>query len=186
MSLTNKKPIQIVLVDRNDKVLGYKEKFEVHHNPVPLHRAVSVLIYEKSQQKMLLQKRSSNKPTWPGFWANACCTHPLPDEAYKDAAERRLDEEMGIRIPLKTRSLKGMESGLKEVFRFVYKAKYDETWGEHEYDVVFVGNYKGSVKPDPKEAEDHKWMKIPDLMRDIKENPNIYTPWFKLILSRLH
>lgn len=166
--------VDIVLVDGDDKVLGLKEKYEAHHNPVALHRAVSVVIYDKNHKKILLQKRSSNKPTWPGCWSNTCCTHPLPEESYQDAAERRIWQEMGIKTPL------------KEAFSFIYKAKYDETWGEHELDHIFVGEYSGKVKPDPNEAEDFKWMKIDDLKKDIEENPNIYSPWFKIILARLH
>src|SRR3972149_7078953 len=157
--------IDVVLVDRDDNVLGYKEKFEAHHNPVPLHRAISVVIYDKTRKYMLLQKRSTQKVTWPGFWSNTSCTHPLPDESYKDAAERRLFEEMGIKTPL------------TESFNFIYKAKYDKTWGEHELDHVFVGEYDGKVKLNPDEAEDYKWMKITDLKKDIKDNPGIYTPW---------
>jgi isopentenyl-diphosphate Delta-isomerase len=93
-------PIQVVLVDREDVVLGYKEKYEAHKTPVPLHRAVSVVIYNGKSRKMLLQKRSGSKPTWPGYWSNATCTHPLPEETYQHAAERRLFEEMGIKTPL--------------------------------------------------------------------------------------
>ncbi len=164
----------VVLVDRDDNIVGYREKFEAHHNPVPLHRAVSIVIYSKDRKEMLLQKRSESKPTWPHFWSNVCCTHPRPGESYKDCAERRLFEEMGIKTPV------------REVFRFIYKARMDKIWGEHEYDVIFVGEYKGKVVADPNEAEDYKWMKVTDLMYDIKENPQIYTPWFKMILSRLH
>src|SRR3989337_638495 len=81
----------VILVDNKDKILGFKEKFAAHKNPVPLHRAISVVIYD-NKGRMLLQKRSENKPTWPLFWSNACCTHPLKGETYKKAAKRRLKE----------------------------------------------------------------------------------------------
>lgn len=164
--------IDVVLVDENDKVLGYKEKFEAHHRPVPLHRAISVIIFNSTGDKMLLQQRASNKPTWPLFWSNACCTHPYKDESYLDCAERRLKEEMGF------------ETKLVEKFRFVYEADYDITWGEHEYDVVFEGKYDGEIKSDPQEANDWKWMDVGQLYQDIQTNPNIYTPWFKIILQK--
>jgi isopentenyl-diphosphate delta-isomerase len=165
--------MDVVLVDKKDKIVGYKEKFAAHKNPVPLHRAVSVIIFDKAGKKMLLQKRAEEKPTWPGFWSNACCTHPLPGESYKAAASRRLKEEMGFITPL------------KEVFRFIYQAKYDKTWGENEYDMVFIGHYSGKIKLDPKEAADYRWVSLEKLKKDIKKNLQIYTPWFKLILKRL-
>ena len=163
----------IVLVDKNDKAVGLEEKFEAHKNPAPLHRAISVVIFDKSGKKMLLQKRAKGKPTWPLFWSNACCTHPYKEESYEECAKRRLKEEMGFSVPL------------KELFRFVYKEKYDKTWGEHEYDVVFAGNYEGKVNPNPNEIADWKWVEMDKLSKDVKVNPEIYTPWFKILLKRL-
>ncbi len=164
----------VVLVDETDNVLGYKEKFAAHKNPVPLHRAISVVIFSTDRKKMFLQKRSTKKPTWPLFWSNTVCSHPFKDESYKDAAERRLKEEMGFSAPL------------KEAFRFIYDAKMDVIWGEHELDVVFKGFYDGPVNPDPDEAVDFKWVTVEELRKDIIKNPEIYTPWFKTILKKLN
>ena len=166
--------IEIELVNQDGGVVGKKEKFEVHKNPVPLHRAISVIIFDKDKQKMLIQKRAADKPTWPLIWSNATCTHPLPEESYKDAAERRLQEEMGFTVPL------------SEAFKFTYKAEYDKTWGEHEYDVVFVGEYQGKVDPNFSEVEDYKWIRVDELKKDILENSNSYSPWFKIILKKLN
>jgi len=173
MTPENQRDIKVVLVDENDNAIGEKEKFEVHENPVPLHRAISVVIFNPTREKMLLQKRAKDKPTWPLFWSNATCTHPYPDEGYQDAAQRRLEEEMGFRVPL------------KEVFRFIYKAEYDKVWGEHEYDVVFEGKYDGPVNPNPNEIVDYKWVEIKNLKEDMERNPKKYTPWFKTILEKL-
>jgi len=165
--------VSIALVDGSDQVVGYREKYATHQNPVPLHRAVSVIILDKNGQRMLLQKRAGGKPTWPLFWSNASCTHPLRGESYQAAAERRLKEEMGI------------ITRLKEVFKFTYKAKYNETWGEHELDTVFIGRYSGEVRPDPSEATAFKWVELKKLIREIKKTPELYTPWFKIILKKL-
>ncbi len=80
----------------------------------------------------------------------------------------------------------GFETPLTEKFRFIYQADYDSVWGEHEYDVVFEGTYEGEVKADPQEAADWKWMLVTDLLKDVKINPELYTPWFKIILERLY
>jgi len=165
------KKIEVVLVDKNDRVVGFREKYAAHHHPVPLHRAVSVLIIDKAGLKMLLQRRAGSKPTWPLYWSNASCTHPLKDESYLAAAERRLKEEMGI------------ETKLKKLFSFVYEAKYDEIWGEHELDHVFAGRYEGKIVADPGEAADYKWMDVEKLKQEIKESPETFTPWFRMILG---
>ena len=165
--------IDIVLVNEKDKIIGYQNKIKAHKNPVPLHRAISVVIYDSNGKKMLLHKRAISKSTWPLFWTNACCTHPLKGESYKVAAERRLKEEMGFSTPL------------KQAFKFIYKAKYDEIWGEHELDTVFIGNYKGEIKPNPEDVDSYKWVEIGKLVSDIKKNSDKYAPWFKIILEKL-
>lgn len=166
--------MQVVLVNSRDEVIGYKEKFAAHKILVPLHRAISVVIYDHAGKKMLLQKRAGGKPTWPLFWSNTCCTHPFRNESYQACAERRLKQEMGF------------SASLGEKFRFIYKSDYDKIWGEHEFDAVFKGKYEGKVKPDPKEAADWKWMEVKELLSDVKSNPGIYTPWFKIILEKLY
>ncbi|MEK9208774.1 MAG: isopentenyl-diphosphate Delta-isomerase, partial [Patescibacteria group bacterium] len=161
---------QVVLVDINDKVLGLKEKFATHKIPVPLHRAISIVIFNKDKSEMLITKRSINKPTWPYFWSNAVCSHPYPDESYQKAAERRLYEELGFK------------TSLKEVFNFIYKGVMDNgVWGEHELDHVFVGQYEGKIIADPLEVAGYEWIKIEELKKDLKTNPKKYTPWFKII-----
>lgn len=110
---------QIVLVDENDRVLGFKEKFAAHRItsckiPVALHRAISIVIFNKDKSEMLITKRSIYKPTWPYFWSNAVCSHPYPKETYQKAAERRLYEELSFRTPLK--EVAGYEwIGIKEL-----------------------------------------------------------------------
>src|SRR3989344_6841996 len=165
-----KNKVKVVLIDKSDNVIGYKEKFAAHKNPVPLHRAISVIIFSPDRKKMLLQKRSTKKPTWPLFWSCACCSHPYKDESYSSAADRRLQEEMGF------------SASLTEIFRFTYQAEMDETWGEHELDAVFEGVYDGPIDLNPDEAADYKWMTIEELRKDLDENSKVYTTWFKMIV----
>lgn len=46
-----------------------------------LHRAFSVFIFN-TKGELLLQQRASEKITFPDYWTNTCCSHPLytPDE----------------------------------------------------------------------------------------------------------
>jgi len=171
--MTNGDRNQVVLVDETDNVVGYEEKYAAHKNPVPLHRAISVVIYDQGRKRMLLQKRVGSKPTWPLYWSNAVCTHPMDGESYEDCAHRRLKEEFGF------------DTKLEEKYRFTYEADYDGEWGEHEFDVVFTGVYEDSVKPNPEEVAEYKWIDIQELEKDLQENPKLYTPWFKMIIESL-
>ncbi len=161
---------EVVLVDENDRELGVAEIYEAHRNPAKLHRAISILLFN-SRGEMLITKRAPEKFTWPGYWTNSVCANVFPGESYNDCADRRLKEELGI------------STGLIEKFSFIYSAVYDEQYGENEIDHVFTGIYDGKFKPDPKELSDHKWVGIEELRADMAKHPEIYTPWFKIIIN---
>lgn len=156
----------LILVDKNDKETGYEEKEKCHAHPAKLHRAFSIFIFNRKGQ-MLIHKRSRLKKTWPGFWTNACCSHPRKGESVHAAAKRRLKEELGF------------SCSLKEAFSFVYKASYDKKWGESEFDHVFMGKYDGAIKPDKTEIDEWKFVDTEWLKKDVRESPEKYTPWFK-------
>lgn len=160
----------VVLVDPHDNDMGTEEKFAAHRLPAKLHRAFSIIILNDKDQ-MLITKRNKDKKTWPGFWSNTVCSHPRLNEPPLLGAQRRLQEEMGF------------SCDLEYLFKFIYEAKYDKDWGEHELDHVFVGRYNGKIKPNPNEIDDHKFVNLDDLKKDIEANPNKYTPWFKTILK---
>ena len=174
---------QVVIVDREDNRLELMDKDKAHRGSGVLHRAVSVVLYN-SEGEVLIQKRSSQKDLWPSTWSNTVCTHPRDREQYIHAAMRRLREELGIDVQMKS---------LKVLYRFAYKAKYlsgDEMPGftngglaEHELDTVVVGKYEGDVTLNKKEVRDYKWIHWDDLKEDIERNPDDYTPWFKLMVD---
>ncbi len=162
----------LILVDINDKPIGYEEKEKCHLIPMKLHRAFSVFIFN-SKGQMLVQKRSAEKKTWPGFWANACCSHPRKGEELEAAAKRRLKEELGIACRL------------NRLFAFEYKADYDKKWGEHELDHVFVGRHDGPFLINKNEVAEWKFADIRWLRTDMKKNPDKYTPWFKIAFEKV-
>ncbi|XP_011664798.2 isopentenyl-diphosphate Delta-isomerase 1 isoform X3 [Strongylocentrotus purpuratus] len=99
---------QCIVVDRDDNVIGAASKKECHlYENIQkglLHRAFSVFLFN-NKGELLLQQRSDAKITFPGFWANTCCSHPLHfDEemelkdalGVKRAARRKLKHELGI------------------------------------------------------------------------------------------
>ncbi len=165
-----KKINYVILVNKKGKEIGKEEKLKAHQEGI-LHRAFSVFIFNKKGE-LLLQKRAQPKYHSAGLWSNACCSHPRPALDLKEEAKKRLKEEMGI------------EADLKEKFSFIYKAKVGEM-EEHEFDYVFIGKFDGKPKPDQNEVSDWKWINKDDLQRDIKENPEKYTPWLKIILKKV-
>ncbi|MFH0832577.1 MAG: isopentenyl-diphosphate Delta-isomerase [Candidatus Aenigmatarchaeota archaeon] len=162
----------LILVDKNDKEIGFEEKEKCHLNPAKLHRAFSIFIFNRKNE-MLVHKRSTKKKTWPGFWTNACCSHPRKGETTDFAAKRRLKEELGF------------ATELKQISKFQYDAKYDEKYGENEFDYVFAGFYDGKVNADKNEIDEWKYVNLDALLKDMRNAPEKYTPWFKIALPRV-
>ena len=68
-----------ILVDSENQVIGAKSKLDCHQHEGFLHRAFSVLLFDR-EGRLLVQRRSPEKITFPGIWANSCCSHPLDIE----------------------------------------------------------------------------------------------------------
>ena len=157
---------KVILVDKNDNQVGLMPKLEAHEKGV-LHRAFSIFIFN-SKYELLLQKRASSKYHSGGLWTNTCCSHPREGEETLDAANRRLDEEMGIK------------TSLRKVYDFIYKAELDNQLTEHEFDHVFYGVFDKDPILNKDEAEDFKWVDMETLNNDIIKNEDNYTVWFKI------
>jgi len=151
----------ILLVDEDNNPIGSGEKMDVHQRGL-LHRAFSIMVYN-SQQEILLQRRAASKYTCPGLWSNACCSHPRPGQHLILAAQQRLQEEMGITIPIK-------EAGVE----FIYRVKIGE-FIEYEYDHLLYGWFEGYPQLNPQEADAWKWMPFAKLRKDMKKSHCLYS-----------
>jgi isopentenyl-diphosphate Delta-isomerase len=154
----------VILVDEQDQEIGTMEKIRAHELG-KLHRAISVFLFN-DKGELLLQKRASSKYHSGGLWTNTCCTHPRPGEKNKDAATRRLYEEMGIR------------SDLHFAFSFTYIAPFENGLIENEFDHIFIGTSEAFPHLNPEEAEGFDYVSIYNIIKDMRLNPNNYTEWF--------
>ncbi|HWW38645.1 isopentenyl-diphosphate Delta-isomerase [Pedobacter sp.] len=162
---------EVILVDQNDQQTGTMEKMEAHQLGL-LHRAFSIFIFNSSGE-LLLQQRALDKYHSGGKWTNTCCSHPRPGEETIHAAHRRLMEEMG------------MSCALNYGFSFLYKADFSNALTEHEYDHVFFGASDELPIPNPSEVASFRYLNLEDLAREIKINPEDYTPWLKICFSKV-
>lgn len=157
---------EVILVSEDDTPLGTMEKMEAHRKAL-LHRAFSVFIFN-SKGEMLLQQRAPGKYHSAGLWTNACCSHPRPGEDTREAALRRLHEELGFTTPL------------KKIFDFTYKSEFDNGLTEFEFDHVFTGIYDGSVYPAPLEVSDYRYLSLEEIRTSLRDQPKEFTSWFHL------
>jgi len=161
----------VVLVDQNDQDIGTMEKMKAHYDGV-LHRAFSIFIFNTNGELMIHQ-RALSKYHSPGLWTNTCCSHPRLNHAVIDNAHTRLQEEMGF------------DCEFSEAFAFLYKADVGQGLIEHEFDHVFVG--VSDIQPiiNPDEVESWKYMSMEDIRKDMKDNSQLYTEWFKIAFEEV-
>lgn len=161
----------VVLVDERDNDIGVMEKLQAHREG-RLHRAFSVFIFN-DKEELLLQQRAMHKYHSAGLWTNSCCSHPRPNETIKDAANRRLFEEMGIACDLSIKT------------SFIYKTSFDNGLTEHELDYVLTGKCNSDPVINKEEVDHFKWQSINAIKKDMALNPENYTSWFKIALEKV-
>ncbi|MFD1095300.1 isopentenyl-diphosphate Delta-isomerase [Salegentibacter chungangensis] len=163
---------KVILVNEKDEQIGLMEKIEAHEKAL-LHRAFSVFVFNKKGE-LMIQQRALSKYHSPGLWTNTCCSHQREGESNVAAGKRRLMEEMGF------------TTDLKDTISFIYKAPFDNGLTEHEYDHILVGDYEADPDPNPEEVAAWKWMSLEDIKQDMKDNPSVYTEWFKIIFDKYY
>ena len=163
---------QVILVNEKDEQIGLMPKMEAHEKAL-LHRAFSVFVFN-DKNELMIQQRALEKYHSPGLWTNTCCSHQREGESNIEAGKRRLQEEMGF------------STELKDTVSFIYKAPFDNGLTEHEFDHILVGYYNEEPNLNPEEAHAYKWVSLEDLKKNMKDNPGIYTAWFKIIFDKYY
>ncbi len=162
----------LILVDSSDRELGFLEKHKCHDGLGKLHRAFSVFIFNSSKE-LLIHQRARSKRLWPNYWTNSCCSHPRQGEPIHDALSRRLSEELGLK------------STLKFIYKFEYQETYKNKGAEHELCHVYAGQTEKEPIINVTEIQDYRWILPEDLLKEIKQNSEIFTPWFLMELDRV-
>lgn len=162
---------KVILVDKLDKEIGTMEKQEAHIKGV-LHRAFSIFVFN-SKKELLLQRRAKTKYHSAGLWTNTCCSHPRPNESTKQAAKRRLKEEMG------------MSCNLSKQFDFIYKAILTNGLYEHEFDHVYFGTSNDPPTINLSEVDTYEYKTLEVIKKEIKNIPERYTEWFKIFFVQV-
>lgn len=162
----------LIVVDREDRVLGYAPRSECHQGNGLLHRAICVALFD-SGGRLLLQDRHNG--LWDGYWDVTGATHPLHaerDESYEEAARRCLRVEWGI------------EAEVEPVEAFVYFEREGD-YCENERCMLMVARYDGPANPNPAHSYGHRWLHLPDVVAWAAREPEAFTPWARISLRVL-
>jgi 16S rRNA (adenine1518-N6/adenine1519-N6)-dimethyltransferase len=125
---------QFPVVDKNDRILRSASRSEVHGNNL-LHRAVHILLFNEAGE-VYLQQRSRSKDRHPLKWDSSVAGHVTAGETYDETAQRELNEELGVSVPL----------------RSVAKLSASERT-DHEFIWLYDGAASGALVPNSAEIE---------------------------------
>jgi 16S rRNA (adenine1518-N6/adenine1519-N6)-dimethyltransferase len=147
------------IVDEQDQVLHQATRAEAHAQKLR-HRAVHLFIFNQSGE-LFLQKRSRWKDVAPGLWDSSAAGHVASGDSYEQTAPRELEEELGVRTPL----------------RLVDRLPPTQGTG-FEFVALFEGHHEGPFRLPPAEIECGEWFS-PDLLeRWIGNRPGDFAPGF--------
>ncbi|MDR3416764.1 MAG: isopentenyl-diphosphate Delta-isomerase [Nevskia sp.] len=162
----------LVLVDEQDREIGFLDKASAHLGSGILHRAFSLFVFNPGGE-LLLQQRAAGKRLWPGYWSNTCCSHPRRGETLDQAIHRRLDEELGLQCPLQF------------LFKFQYQAQFDADGAEHELCWVYAGVSSDAPKVNANEIAALRYIAPAALDAEMAAQPERFTPWFMIEWQRI-
>jgi len=142
----------IEIVDNNGNVIGTAARDVVHGNNSLLHRVVHALIFDDTN-KLLLQKRSSNKDVAPGLWDTSVGGHVDLGETITQALEREIKEELGITM-----------INPKFLYSYIHSNHY-----ESELVYSYKCIYKGKITFNRDEIDDVCYWNINDLLKALDD-----------------
>jgi isopentenyl-diphosphate delta-isomerase type 1 len=153
------------VVDENDNLIKGEERKIVHSSTL-WHRGIHAFVFN-SNGELIVQLRSPEKDKYPNTYDCSVSGQVSFGEDYEKTAIRELEEELGIK-----------NVDIKPVLHFRMP------YGPKDYHVckLFECVYDGKAKPN-EEVTEVKFFNMDDLKREIKERPEMFTPWFKEILK---
>jgi len=165
---------KLILVDKSDNFMGYTSLDEAHLGQGKHHRAFVTIIIDP-QNNIILQRRKHR--IFNGLWDLTAISHSHSingkDENYQQASDRALKKEMGIdHVPI------------EKVGGFNYQS-FDGKYAENEYCAILIGYYNGKLRVNSREIYRTKRIKFEKFIKDIKKNPQIYTPWAQVAAKSL-
>ncbi|MFT4922836.1 MAG: isopentenyl-diphosphate delta-isomerase [Haloarculaceae archaeon] len=167
----------VIAVDADDNPQGLVNRLDAHTGEGVRHRAFTTLLFD-GEGRILLAQRSPDKRLWDTYWDGTVASHPVDGQTQVEAAQQRLEEELGVRPE--------QYDDLQVTDRFEYKRYYLDEGVEHEVCAVLQATLSDtSLDPDDSEVAGLLWAPYERLHR----NPRWYRqlrlcPWFEIAMRR--
>ena len=156
------------IVDQNDNVIGQTTRQDANNNPHIIHRSVNIIIYDK-YGKLLIQKRSLTKDTYPNTWAIGVGGHVNYGDEYLSSAIREIFEEIGVTVDVHKLQPIG-----KILIDMPNENEFSQNYEYHSVDELVI-------HPNSDEVAETKFVSVSE-MKSMLVNPSVkwnpFTPEF--------
>ena len=156
------------VVDRSDREISTASREEVHRERL-LHRSTHLLVFDENG-RVLLQKRSEGKDSFPGRWDSSVSGHVDAGEEYDECVVRETFEEIGLY--------------LENVPERMFKIDACEETG-NEFTWAYRHNYDGPFVVNDEEISELRWFHREEVDRMLLEDEGVFSPSFTIVWRRL-
>ena len=122
------------VVDTEDRFIRVAKRSEVRSENL-LHRGVFIAVFS-TDHRLLVHQRSTQKDVWPSYWDIAVGGVVASGESYERAAQRELDEEVGITGDLEFLGTGIFENAEVRVIGHCYQVIHDGPFHFNDGEVV--------------------------------------------------
>ena len=160
----------LILTTKEGKPIGTATRKECHTGEGKTHWGFLAMV-KRSNETIILAKRSRRKSVFANVWDGSVASHVLPGDTPESAAHRETKEELGIDV------------SYQRIGDFFYTTK-DGDHAENEFCSLLLGKSAQSVTPLPTEVSAVKNVPYEELYKQIKMFSKKYSPWLKIALKR--
>jgi isopentenyldiphosphate isomerase len=155
----------VQIVDRDNRVTGGLPRHRMRSQGL-IHRASYILVWNR-REELFVQKRTTIKDIYPGYWDVAAGGVVLAGESYEVSASRELREELGV---------SGVD--LLPLFDRYFEDADNRVWGR-----IFRCTHDGPFILQPEEIAAGLFMTVPQVLERCGQEP--FTPDGISILRQL-
>jgi len=155
------------VVDEDDNIVGKATREECHSSKRLIHRSVYIFVLN-TRNKLFVQKRSTSKDLYPGFYTGSATGHVDYGEDYDEAAKRELKEELGLDASLQ---------------RLAKVKSFSET--ECEISAIYLCRQNGPIPYNRNEIDEGFFMSIKEIKKSLRTNEKRFAYGFKVAFQEL-
>jgi len=152
--------VKQIIVDKNDKVIGAKERSDITIEDI---YRVSSLYIINSKGEVLLGKRALTKKKHPGLWTFPVNGTVDEGETYEENIIKETEEEIGVII-----TKQDIITGPKIFRRDKIASRFIQIY------ILYKDLDLDRIKFDPSEIAQLKWYTKDEMFKDVKKNPDKY------------